>query len=49
MTSAERAIRWSTVVAVAVVAAVAGWVSYSHALAVVRAPVRPGGWRGPTR
>ena len=37
MTSAERAIRWSTVAAVAVVAAVAGWVSYSHALAVVRA------------
>ena len=37
MTSAERAIRWSPVAAVAVVAAAAGWVSYSHALAVVRA------------
>jgi hypothetical protein len=37
VTRAERAIRWSTVAAVAVVAAVAGWVSYSHALSVVRA------------
>jgi hypothetical protein len=35
--SAGRAIRWSTVLAVAAVAAVAGWVSYEHALAVVRA------------
>jgi hypothetical protein len=33
----ERAIRWSTIAAVAAVAAVAGWVSYEHALAVVRA------------
>lgn len=37
MTSAERAIRWSTVAAVSGVAVVAGWVSYDHALAVVRA------------
>lgn len=37
MTGAERAIRWSTVAAVAAVAVVAGWVSYDHALAVVRA------------
>ena len=37
MTGAGRAIRWSTVAAVAIVAAVAGWVSYEHALAVVRA------------
>jgi len=37
MTRAGRAIRWSTVAAVAIVAAVAGWVSYEHALAVVRA------------
>jgi hypothetical protein len=35
--SAERAIRWSTIAAVTAVAAVAGWVSYEHALAVVRA------------
>ena len=34
MTGAERAIRWP---AIAAVAAVAGWVSYKHALAVVRA------------
>jgi Protein of unknown function (DUF2637) len=33
----ERAIRWSTIAAVTAVAAVAGWVSYEHALAVVRA------------
>lgn len=37
MTGAERAIRYSTVAAVAGVALVAGWVSYDHALAVVRA------------
>lgn len=37
MTGAERAIRWSTIAAVALVAGVAGWVSYEHALEVVRA------------
>ncbi len=37
MNAAERAIRWSTIAAVAGVAVVAGWVSYEHALAVVRA------------
>jgi hypothetical protein len=37
VTGAERAIRWSTVAAVTGVAIVAGWVSYAHALAVVRA------------
>jgi len=37
MTGAERAIRWSTVAAVAGVALVAGWVSYDHALAIVAA------------
>jgi len=37
MTGAERAIRWSTVAAVTGVAIVAGWVSYDHALTVVRA------------
>lgn len=37
MSGAERAIRWSTIAAVAIVAGVAGWVSYEHALAVVRA------------
>ena len=37
MSGAERAIRWSTIAAVAGVAIVAGWVSYDHALAVVRA------------
>ena len=37
MSAPERAIRWSTIAAVAAVAAVAGWVSYEHALAVVRA------------
>lgn len=37
MSTAERAIRWSTIAAVAGVAVVAGWVSYEHALAVVRA------------
>jgi hypothetical protein len=31
----DKAIRWSTIGAVAVVAIVAGWVSYRHALAVV--------------
>lgn len=33
----EQAIRWSTIAVVAGVAAVAGWVSYRHALDVVRA------------
>jgi hypothetical protein len=37
VSGAERAIRWSTIAAVAGVAIVAGWVSYDHALAVVRA------------
>jgi hypothetical protein len=37
VSGAERAIRWSTIAAVAGVAIVAGWVSYEHALAVVRA------------
>jgi hypothetical protein len=37
VTGAERAIRWSTIAAVTAVAVVAGWVSYEHALAVVRA------------
>jgi hypothetical protein len=37
MSGAGQAIRWSTVAAVAAVAVVAGWVSYEHALAVVRA------------
>ena len=37
MSGAERAMRWSTIAAVTAVAAVAGWVSYEHALAVVRA------------
>ncbi|HEX7165073.1 MAG TPA: DUF2637 domain-containing protein [Trebonia sp.] len=37
MSAPERAVRWSTVAAVTVIAAVAGWVSYEHALAVVRA------------
>ena len=37
MTGAERAIRWSTVAAVAGVAIVAGWVSYLHAYEVVAA------------
>ncbi len=36
MTGAERAIRWSTIAAVTGVALVAGWVSYDHALNVVR-------------
>lgn len=35
MSGAERAIRWSTVAAVAGVAVVAGWVSYRHAYTVV--------------
>lgn len=37
MTGAERAIRWSTVLAVSGVALVAGWVSFLHAYAVVSA------------
>jgi hypothetical protein len=37
MSGTERAIRWSTIAAVTGVAIVAGWVSYEHALAVVRA------------
>lgn len=36
MSGAERAIRWSTIAAVTGVALVAGWVSYDHALNVVR-------------
>jgi hypothetical protein len=37
MDKREKAIRWSAVAAVALLAAVAGWVSYTHALDVVRA------------
>jgi hypothetical protein len=37
MSATERAVRWSTIAAVTGVAVVAGWVSYEHALAVVRA------------
>jgi hypothetical protein len=37
VTAAERAIRWSTIAAVAAVAVVAGWVSYLHAYEVVSA------------
>ena len=37
VTAADRAVRWSTVAAVAAVAIVAGWVSYLHAWEVVRA------------
>jgi Protein of unknown function (DUF2637) len=37
VTAADRAVRWSTVAAVAPVAIVAGWVSYLHAWEVVRA------------
>jgi hypothetical protein len=37
VTGTGRAIRWSTVLAVAAVAIVAGWVSYMHAYDVVRA------------
>jgi Protein of unknown function (DUF2637) len=37
VTGAERAIRWSTVAAVSIVAGVAGTVSYEHAYQVVRA------------
>ena len=37
VSAADRAIRWSTVAAVSVVALVAAFVSYRHALAVVRA------------
>lgn len=36
MSGADKAIRWSTVAAVAIVAAVAAFVSYRHALQVVR-------------
>ncbi len=36
MDKREKAIRWSAVAAVALLAAVAGWVSYTHALDVVR-------------
>lgn len=36
MTGPERAIRWSAVAAVAVVAVIAGWVSYVHAYDVIR-------------
>lgn len=36
MTGAGRAIRWSAVAAVAVVAGIAGWVSYVHAYDVIR-------------
>jgi Protein of unknown function (DUF2637) len=36
VSGAGRAIRWSTIAAVTAVAVVAGWVSYDHALAVVR-------------
>jgi Protein of unknown function (DUF2637) len=42
VTGADRAIRWSTVTAVAIVALVAAFVSYRHALAVVR--VHGEGW-----
>jgi hypothetical protein len=35
--TAQGVIRWSTVAVVSAVAAIAGWVSYDHALAVVRA------------
>ena len=37
MSAADRAIRWSTVAAVAAVALIAGWVSYLHAYQVVSA------------
>jgi hypothetical protein len=37
VTGPERAIRWSTVAAVAAVALIAGWVSYLHAYEVVSA------------
>jgi Protein of unknown function (DUF2637) len=35
--TATSPIRWSTIAVVAAIAGVAGWVSYEHALAVVRA------------
>ncbi len=37
MTGTDRAIRWSTIAAVSVVAGIAGWVSYIHAYDVIRA------------
>lgn len=37
MNATSRAIRWSTVAAVAIVAGIAGWASYEHAYAVVSA------------
>jgi len=37
VSAADRAVRWSTVAAVAGVAVIAGWVSYLHAWEVVRA------------
>lgn len=36
MGTTDRAVRWSTIAVVAAVAGVAGWISYRHALAVVR-------------
>jgi hypothetical protein len=36
VTGADRAIRWSTIAAVSVIALVAAFVSYRHALQVVR-------------
>lgn len=36
MTGTDRGIRWSAVIAVAVVAGIAGWVSYVHAYDVIR-------------
>jgi hypothetical protein len=43
MTGTDRAIRWSTIGAVSVVALVAAFVSYRHALTVVRAHGESGG------
>ena len=40
----DQAIRWSTVAAVSVVALVAGFVSYRHALTWSRRTGRPGRW-----
>jgi hypothetical protein len=37
VSAADRAVRWSTIAAVAGVALIAGWVSYVHAWEVVRA------------
>ena len=45
MTGADKAIRYSTIAAVAIVALVAAFVSYRHALQVVR--VHGEGWPGP--